>query len=161
MGAGRGNARRTSGLVRSPSPATPDSAERLSEKVYLELAAINNWARYADGPDTVVSARSALLQQIDLVGVFSEVAPTWMTIPPPNVEAWVFLPNDVALAMRELTEEQKTGVRKGKTWDAINCRAPRRGARRQTVPRNTGHTNISVEEVQELQSLDRKRTQRK
>jgi len=126
----------------------------LSRGVHFERSAIDNWARYTDGPDSVVAARTALMKQVDEDGEFSEEAPAWMTSVRPGVDGWISLPGGAVLSLRRLTTEKEVDLKKGRTWNATNCLAPRRGgARRSTVPKEMAHTSLDEGTIARLKEL--------
>jgi len=155
MGRGsQGSLSNTGGGISAPSSRPEEPEYGLSHGIHFERSTIDNWARYTEGPDSVVAARTALMRQVDEVGEFSEEPPNWMTSVRPGIDGWIFLPGNVVLPLRRLTTEREVELKKGRTWNAINCLAPRRGgARRQTTQKAMTHSRLDDETVARLQGL--------
>lgn len=124
----------------------PLTGARLREALYLDRAAVDNWARYAQGPDEYDRARAALLAAIEDEGVMTDTHPEWMTSPKKNVDLWVHFPSGVALTVRR---DDRPGVLR--PLRVTNALAPRRGARRATAPKVTVQAAAPAEMLIELE----------
>jgi hypothetical protein len=100
------------------------SGDALVADLWLDRAAVTNWARLTGGPGDLHDARFALLDLLS-AGDSALAArwPDWMTSPKPGVDAWVSVGDQVTLALRHDLDSERT-------WRAINCLAPKRGRAR-------------------------------
>lgn len=119
----------------------------LRERLTVDRAAVDNWSRYATGPERLVEARLAMLEVIEREGELSVRPPSWMTSPKPGVELWLHLPSDVSLVIER---DRRPGSR---PLRAVNALAPRRGARRSTAARVTTVRPASAHAAADLLAL--------
>lgn len=113
--------------------------DELVAAVWLDRAAVTNWARLTGGPDELHDARFALL---DLLrsgsSCLSARWPQWMTSPKPGVDAWVTVGDHVTLALRHDPDG-------GRVWRAVNCLAPKRGRSRKPAQNPTPPSRAVVD----------------
>ena len=118
----------------------------LADAVWLDRAAVTNWARHTDGPADLHDARFGLLDTLRAGAVLRARHPGWMTSPKPGVDAWVDLGDHVTLALRH-------DPTSGRTWRAVNCLAPKRGRRRTPAPSGPQRPAFTAEQAAELAAL--------
>jgi hypothetical protein len=133
--------------ISAQNGAAPLRGQALVNEVLVSRAAVDNWARFSDGPRDLVSARGRLLDAIRDEGVLSTKPPAWMTSARPGVACYIHL----AACSLTMTSTPRAGRR----WLATNCIAPKRrpGRRNERIGATVRAGGLNVDELARAAAL--------